>query len=65
LDAYTRSVEHPLEIVIHDDRLEGWVVEDAAEDIGVVVHAADYAFDEGVGEDKLEVLDGVGAGLSN
>jgi hypothetical protein len=63
LDAYTRSVEHPFQVVLHHHSLERGLVEDPLEDVGVVVHAADYALDEGVGEDELEVFDGVGSGL--
>ncbi len=57
--------EHPLEVVLHDDGLERLVVEDLAEDVGVVVHPPDDALDEDVGEDEAEVLDGVGAGLGD
>src|SRR5664280_1012388 len=61
----SRSQEHPLQVVLHHHRLEPRLIQDALEDVGVVVHAADDALDEGVGEHELEVLDGVGAGLGD
>ena len=44
--------------MLHHGRLEGWLVEDAAEDVGVVIHAADNALDEDIVDDEAEVLAG-------
>jgi hypothetical protein len=52
--------EDTVQVVVHHYALEGWVVEDLLEYVLVVVHAADDALDEGVGEDEAEVLDGIG-----